>query len=97
MTVLKIIAFIVFAISCVVIYKNTNSYEPYKRVIYIVVGTIVMYIVTSIVCGIAVGGIVVKSEKALEDTMLIMKLIYTPINAMIVLGTLGNILRKIKR
>lgn len=96
MEVLKAIAFVIFAVSCVVIYKNTNSYEPYKRVIYIVVGTIAMYIVTSVVCGIAVGGIAVKSEKALEDTMLIMKLIYTPINSMIVLGTLGNVFGKLK-
>ena len=37
MTVIKIVALIVFIISCVVIYKNTNSYEPTKRVIYIII------------------------------------------------------------
>lgn len=35
--VTKIIAFIIFIISFVTIYHNTNSYEPSKRIIYIVV------------------------------------------------------------
>ncbi len=36
-TIVKVIAFIIFAISCVTIYHNTNSYEKSKRIIYIVV------------------------------------------------------------
>ena len=36
-TVVKIVAFMIFAISCVTIYHNTNSYEPSKRIIYIIV------------------------------------------------------------
>ncbi|MDE5830388.1 MAG: hypothetical protein K2H53_01535 [Clostridia bacterium] len=35
-TVVKGIALVIFAISCVTIYHNTNSYEPSKRVIYII-------------------------------------------------------------
>lgn len=35
-TVTKFIALIIFAISCVTIYHNTNSYEPSKRIIYII-------------------------------------------------------------
>ncbi len=37
MTVIKIIAFIIFGIACVTIYHNTNSYEPKKRILYIAV------------------------------------------------------------
>ncbi|MCI8519691.1 MAG: hypothetical protein HFJ51_06625 [Clostridia bacterium] len=37
MTIVKIIAFIVFALACAVIYHNTNSYEPAKRIGYILV------------------------------------------------------------
>lgn len=96
MTVIKIIAFVVFAISCAVIYHNTNSYEPAKRVGYIVIATIVMYIVTAIVGNIATSGINVKSELALKDALLAMKLLFTPINSMIVFGSLGNIFGKLK-
>lgn len=96
MTVIKVIAFIVFAISCAVIYHNTNSYEPVKRIGYIVIATIVMYIVTSIASNIATSGINVKSELALKDALLAMKLLFTPINSMIVFATLGNIFGKLK-
>lgn len=96
MTVVKIIAFIVFAISCAVIYHNTNSYEPAKRIGYIAVGTIIMYIVTSIVGSIATSGINVKSDLALKDILVSMQLLFTPINSMIVFATLGNIFGKLK-
>ena len=36
-TVTKGIALIIFAISCVTIYHNTNSYEKSKRIIYIII------------------------------------------------------------
>lgn len=36
-TVIGIISFIIFVISCVTIYHNTNSYEPSKRIVYIIV------------------------------------------------------------
>lgn len=84
MTLVKVIAFIVFAISCAVIYHNTNSYEPAKRIGYIIIGTIVMYIVTSVVGNLATSGINVKSDLALKDTLLAMELLFTPINSMIV-------------
>lgn len=96
MTVIKIIAFVVFAISCAVIYHNTNSYEPAKRIGYIVIATIIMYIVTSIVGNIATSGINVKSELALKDALLAMELLFTPINSMIVFASLGNIFGKLK-
>lgn len=35
--VIKGIALIIFAISCLTIYHNTNSYDPIKRIIYIII------------------------------------------------------------
>ena len=37
LTVVGLISFVIFAIACVTIYHNTNSYEPSKRIIYIIV------------------------------------------------------------
>lgn len=39
-TGIKVIAFIIFGIACVAIYHNTNSFEPAKRIGYIVVRNI---------------------------------------------------------
>ena len=96
LTVIKGVALVIFAVAVAVIYHNTNSYEPTKRIIYIIGGTIAVYIVTTIVCVLSVSGMQVKSEPALEDTLSVMKMIFTPINAMIVLATLGNIFGKLK-
>ena len=95
-TVIKFIALLVFAISCITIYHNTNSYEPSKRVLYIIIGTIVMYGITSAICNMNTEGMVVKSEAALKDTVTVMKLIFTPINSMVVFGVLGNTFGKVK-
>lgn len=35
--VTRLIALLIFAISCVTIYHNTNSYEPKYRIIYIII------------------------------------------------------------
>lgn len=37
MTVIKIVAFVIFVISCIAIYHNTNSYEPKVRILFIIV------------------------------------------------------------
>ena len=55
-----------------------------------------MYIITSIICNLDAKGIHVKSEAALNDILTVMKLIFTPINSMIVLASLGNVFGKIK-
>lgn len=96
LTVIKGVALIIFAVAIAVIYHNTNAYEPTKRIIYIIGGTIAVYIVTAIICALSVSGMNVKSEAALEDTLSVMKMIFTPINAMIVLATLGNVFGKLK-
>ncbi len=96
MTVIKIVAFIIFLIACVTIYHNTNSFEPKKRILYIIVGIIIMYGITSIICAIDTNGIQIESEQALEDTINVIKIIFTPINAMIVLSSIGNTMGKAK-
>ena len=96
LTVIKAIALIIFAVAVAVIYHNTNAYEPTKRIIYIIGGTIAVYIVTSIIFTLTVNGMNVKSEAALEDTLSVMKMMFTPINSMIVLATLGNVFGKLK-
>lgn len=96
MTLIKVISFIIFVISCVAIYHNTNSYEPKKRILYIVVGMLVMYGITSIICSIDIKGVEVQNVQALEDTLNVMKWIFTPINALVALTSLGNTFGKVK-
>ena len=96
MTVIKVIAFIIFVIACIAIYHNTNSYEPKKRILFIVVGMVLMYGITSLMCTTNLNGIQVKNGQAVEDTVSVMKWIFTPINALISLCSIGNTLGKAK-
>lgn len=96
MTVIKIVAFIIFVISCVTIYHNTNAFEPIKRIIFIILGLFIMYVITSIICSIKTSGLVIESEGALKETINVIKIIFVPINAMIGMSIIGNILGKLK-
>lgn len=55
-----------------------------------------MYIITAGICMIDSKGINIKSEEALKDTVTVMKLIFTPINSLIILSFLGNTFGKVK-
>ena len=94
MTIIKIIAFVIFCISCVTIYHNTNSFEPKKRIIYILIGMVAMFGLTSILCVLKSNGIKVNNVDAINDTLSVIKMIFTPINALILLAPLGNIVGK---
>lgn len=95
-TAIKAIAFIIFIISCITVYHNTNSYEPKDRIIYIIIGTLAIYFLTSIICNIETKGIVVENEQAINDVKSVIKAIFTPINSIIILSTLGNTFGKVK-
>ncbi len=95
-TAIKAISFIIFIISCITVYHNTNSYEPKNRIIYIVIGTLAIYFLTSIICNIKAKGIVVQNEQAINDVISVIKAIFTPINSIIILSTLGNVFGKVK-
>ena len=88
MTVITIVAIIIFAIACITIYHNTNSFEPTQRVIYIVVGMAVMYLLTTILCSIKQGVIRVDNQQAINETLNVVKMIFTPINGIIILASL---------
>lgn len=55
-----------------------------------------MYMVTAFICNMNINKINVINEAALKDTLTVMELIFTPINSMIVLASLGNIFGKVK-
>ena len=96
MIIIKLIALIVFIISCVTIYHNTNSFEPKKRILYIVIGMAIMFGITSIICVLKSSGIKTNNTAAINDTLGVIKMIFTPINALIFLAPLGNIIGKAK-
>lgn len=54
-----------------------------------------MYIITSVICSLNAKGINVN-ENALNDVESVIRMIFTPINSLIVLSLLGNTFGKVK-
>ena len=57
---------------------------------------LIMYAITSIICSIQSSGIEVKNDEALKQTVNVIKLIFTPTNALMLLAVLGNTFGKLK-
>ena len=58
-----------------------------------------MYILTSIICGMSASSINVtdlNTQNALNDVELVIKLLFTPINSIVLLASMGNTFGKIK-
>lgn len=55
-----------------------------------------MYAITGIICTTDITNLQVKNGQAVKDALDTMKLIFTPINGMIVLASLGNVFGKAK-
>ena len=55
-----------------------------------------MYFIISIICNISSSKLVVENEQALRDVLMVVKLIFTPINTMLLLAPVGNVFGKLK-
>lgn len=49
-----------------------------------------------VICGMNEGAITITNQAAINDIETVIKLIFTPINAMLVLSVLGNTFGKVK-
>ena len=94
MDFIKVIALIVFAISCMTIYHSTNSFEPRKRIIYIIIGMAIMFGIVSIMCAMKSDLIKTTDETLINNALTVIKIFITPINAIILLVPLGRTLCK---
>lgn len=55
-----------------------------------------MYILTSIICMVKSRGVTVQNADAMKEILNVLKMIFTPINAIIILAPLGNLFGKVK-
>ena len=88
MNVIIGVSLIVFVIACLTIYHNTNAFEPRQRVVYIVLGMVFMYLLTTIICSIKSKGIHIDKEHAIDETLKVAKMLFTPVNGIIILASL---------
>lgn len=95
MTFIIIVAIIIYFILIAWTWKSLGGVEKNKKVIYMLIGIIIMYLVTLIVFGIAKTGITYESNDMQNSVQNVLVIIFAGINGIIVMPQIGKILDKI--
>ncbi|MBO5478485.1 MAG: hypothetical protein J6A04_02040 [Clostridia bacterium] len=96
MFIIGIISIVIYIIATLMIWTNIYEFEKEKKIKFILIGMIVIFIVTWIIVSLCSNGIQVEKSylKVAKTTSL---LIFAPINTIFVLPYLGNIFNKYKQ
>ena len=93
MFIIGIISIVIYIIATLMIWTNIYEFEKEKKIKFILIGMIVIFIVTWIIVSLCSNGIQVEKSylKVAKTTSL---LIFAQINTIFVLPYLGNIFNK---
>lgn len=97
MFIVSIISIVIFAIAILMICANIYELEKEKKIYFVTIGIIVITIFTWIIVNISSIGIQVENKEYLNISKLSSVLIFAPINAILALPYLGNIINKLKQ
>ena len=95
MAFIIIIAIIVYLILLAWTWHSLGDIEKNKKIIFIIIGLIIMYIITLIVFQISKSGVVYQKVEMQKDIQNILVMIFTGINGIIVMPQIARILDKI--
>ena len=96
MIVIGIIIIVLFAVLIGWTWNNLYNFENYSKTIYVVVCTLIMFLVTIILFNISKSGISYPNESMIKDVRNVLILIFTPINGIIIVPYLAKQLNRIK-
>ena len=95
MIFIVITAIIIYFVTIAWSWHNLGFIEKNKKVAFIVIGTLIMYIITLIVFQISKNGINYQNAQMKNDVQNILVIIFTGLNSVIVMPSMGKILDKI--
>lgn len=96
MTVIRIVSAIIFAISIMAIWKNIISFSTKQKIVYIVLGVIIISIITSLICNIQLKNIEIQNIEKQKIIKRTIECIFIPINLLIYCTPIGVTLNKFK-
>lgn len=96
MIIIAIISIIIYTVAIVSIYYNINQFDNKQKLIYIIVGIILVLILTSVLSNIISMQINIGTSEQKNITKITSILIFSPINCIITLPIVGNTLSKYK-
>lgn len=95
MTVITIVAVLIFIISIIWIWHNLGNIEKTRKIIFIIVGLLIIYLITLLIYNFSNANVIYPSEeiqKTVKNTLLI---IFTGLNSLIFLPFIANLFDKI--
>ena len=90
-----IVAVLIFIISIVWIWHNLGNIEKPRKVAFIIIGLLIMYIFTVILYNFSSSNIAYPSEEIQKTVSNTLILVFTGLNALIFLPFIANLLDKI--
>lgn len=96
MFLIYIISLVIYIIATIMIYHNLYNYDKSNKIKIIVIGYIITFLVTLVLCTISKNGINTNSNnlKIVNSTSI---LLFSPINAIISIPYMCNLLNKYKK
>ncbi len=94
MPFMVVISIILYAIGTVIVYHNIPAFEKAQKIRFIIIGMVITFILTCILCNIAAGKIEGYQKELVSTTKNVGILLFSPINLIILIPYLGNILSK---
>ncbi len=97
MVIISIISIAIYTIAILMISTNIYEFEKEKKIQFIVVGIIIITIITWIIVMFSSIGIEVENKTYIKIAKISSVLIFAPINTMLALPYLGNVMNKLKQ
>ena len=95
MIIIGMISVVIYIVAILMIFTNTYEFEKSKKIGFIVMGIVISAIITVIVCQISSNDIQ-ASQSYINITKKVAIWLFSPINAILFLPYIGNILNKYK-
>jgi uncharacterized membrane protein len=97
MFIVCMISIVIYGIAIIMVYTNTYELEKEGKLKFIITGIIAILIITWIIVLISSNGIQVENKNVIKVTKRTSTLLFAPINTIIVLPYLGNLLNRYKQ
>ena len=95
MTVIMIVAILIFIISIVWVWHNLGNIERPRKIAFIIIGLVIIYLITLIIYNFSNPDIIYPSEEIEKYVSNVLIMIFTGLNSLILLPFVANLFDKI--
>ena len=95
MTIFIIIAIAIYMVSLSWVWKNLGNIEKNKKIIFIAIGVVAVYLITLLIFSISKNGVIYKTIEIQKIVRNVLVLIFSSLNSIIILPYLANLVEKI--